>query len=87
MTGQPPRGDRPGPGNRRCGHPTADQRARSRVAPPAVDQYRAHRIDIVDELLQANQMTLVGLSARVGVTVATLSILKNSHAKPPGSAH
>jgi putative transcriptional regulator len=41
-----------------------------------------HRIAVhLDELLQANQMTLVELSSRVGVTVANLSILKNSHAK------
>ena len=41
-----------------------------------------HRIAVhLDELLQDNQMTLVELSARVGVTVANLSILKNGHAK------
>jgi putative transcriptional regulator len=41
-----------------------------------------HRIVVhLDELLQARQMTLVELSSRVGVTVANLSILKNSHAK------
>lgn len=41
-----------------------------------------HRIVVhLDELLQANQMTLVELSSRVGVTVANLSILKNGHAK------
>ena len=41
-----------------------------------------HRIAVhLDELLQANQMTLVELSSRVGVTVANLSILKNGHAK------
>ena len=41
-----------------------------------------HRIAVhLDELLEANGMTLVELSSRVGVTVANLSILKNSHAK------
>jgi putative transcriptional regulator len=41
-----------------------------------------HRIAVhLDDLLQANQMTLVELSSRVGVTVANLSILKNGHAK------
>ena len=41
-----------------------------------------HRIAVhLDELLEANEMTLVELSSRVGVTVANLSILKNSHAK------
>jgi putative transcriptional regulator len=41
-----------------------------------------HRIVIhLDELLQAREMTLVELSARVGVTVANLSVLKNGHAR------
>ena len=41
-----------------------------------------HRIAVhLDELLEANEMTLVELSSHVGVTVANLSILKNSHAK------
>jgi putative transcriptional regulator len=41
-----------------------------------------HRISVhLDELLQARGMTLVELSAHVGVTVANLSILKNGHAK------
>jgi putative transcriptional regulator len=41
-----------------------------------------HRISVhLDELLQAKGMTLVELSARVGVTVANLSILKNGHAR------
>ncbi|MDX6301769.1 MAG: putative transcriptional regulator [Nocardioidaceae bacterium] len=41
-----------------------------------------HRIAVhLDELLQANQMTLVDLSSKVGLTVANLSILKNGHAK------
>jgi len=41
-----------------------------------------HRIEVhLDELLAARDMTLVELSARVGVTVANLSILKNGHAR------
>jgi putative transcriptional regulator len=41
-----------------------------------------HRIAVhLDDLLLANQVTLVELSSRVGVTVANLSILKNGHAK------
>jgi putative transcriptional regulator len=41
-----------------------------------------HRIAVhLDEFLEANAMTLVELSSRVGVTVANLSVLKNSHAK------
>ena len=41
-----------------------------------------HRISVhLDELLLAKGMTLVDLSARVGVTVANLSILKNGHAR------
>jgi putative transcriptional regulator len=41
-----------------------------------------HRIKLhLDELLVARGMTLVELSARVGVTVANLSILKNGHAR------
>jgi putative transcriptional regulator len=41
-----------------------------------------HRIAVhLDELLVARGMTLVDLSARVGVTVANLSILKNGHAR------
>ena len=41
-----------------------------------------HRITVhLDELLVARGMTLVELSARVGVTVANLSILKNGHAR------
>jgi putative transcriptional regulator len=41
-----------------------------------------HRISVyLDELLVARGMTLVDLSARVGVTVANLSILKNGHAR------
>lgn len=41
-----------------------------------------HRIAVhLDELLAARAMTLVELSARVGVTVANLSVLKNGHAR------
>jgi putative transcriptional regulator len=41
-----------------------------------------HRIVVhLDELLAAREMTLVELSARVGVTVANLSILKNGHGR------
>ena len=41
-----------------------------------------HRIAVhLDELLAARGMTLVELSARVGVTVANLSILKSGHAR------
>jgi len=41
-----------------------------------------HRIEVrLDELLAARGITLVELSARVGVTVANLSILKNGHAR------
>jgi putative transcriptional regulator len=41
-----------------------------------------HRIQVhLDELLEARGMTLVELSARVGVTVANLSILKNGRAR------
>ncbi|MBB5867597.1 putative transcriptional regulator [Allocatelliglobosispora scoriae] len=41
-----------------------------------------HRIEVhLDDLLAARGMTLVELSARVGVTVVNLSILKNGHAR------
>lgn len=41
-----------------------------------------HRIEVhLDEVLAARGMTLVELSAIVGVTVANLSILKNGHAR------
>jgi putative transcriptional regulator len=41
-----------------------------------------HRISVhLDQLLEDRGMTLVELSARVGVTVANLSILKNGHAR------
>jgi putative transcriptional regulator len=44
---------------------------------PADHRVRVH----LDELLAAHGMTLVDLSAKVGVTVANLSILKNGHAR------
>ena len=41
-----------------------------------------HRIEVhLDELAAARGMTLVELSAKVGLTVANLSILKNGHAR------
>jgi putative transcriptional regulator len=41
-----------------------------------------HRIAVhLDALLAERGMTLVELSAKVGVTVANLSILKNGHAR------
>jgi len=41
-----------------------------------------HRIEVhLDEILAARGVTLVELSARVGVTVANLSVLKNGHAR------
>ena len=41
-----------------------------------------HRIDVhLDKLLADRGITLVELAARVGVTVANLSILKNGHAR------
>jgi putative transcriptional regulator len=41
-----------------------------------------HRIEVhLDKLLAERGMTLVELSAQVGVTVANLSILKNGHAR------
>ena len=41
-----------------------------------------HRIEVrLDELVAARNMTLVELSAKVGVTVANLSILKNGHSR------
>jgi putative transcriptional regulator len=41
-----------------------------------------HRITVhLEELLASRDMTLVDLSANVGVTVANLSILKNGHAR------
>ena len=41
-----------------------------------------HRITVhLDELLLARELTLVELSAKVGVTVVNLSILKNGHAR------
>ena len=47
-----------------------------------MDEASDHRIGVhLDELLLARGMTLVELSAKVGVTVANLSILKNGHAR------
>jgi len=41
-----------------------------------------HRIEVhLDELVAARGMSLVELSAKVDVTVANLSILKNGHAR------
>ncbi len=41
-----------------------------------------HRIEVhLDEILADRGMTLVELSAKVGVTVANLSILKNGRAR------
>ena len=41
-----------------------------------------HRIEVhLDNLLADRGITLVELSAQVGVTVANLSILKNGHAR------
>jgi putative transcriptional regulator len=41
-----------------------------------------HRVTVhLDKLLVDRGMTLVELSAKVGVTVANLSILKNGHAR------
>ncbi len=41
-----------------------------------------HRVEVrLDELVAARGMTLVDLSAKVDVTVANLSILKNGHAR------
>jgi putative transcriptional regulator len=51
--------------------------------PKATESTEAeHRITIhLDEMLTARNLTLVELAARVGVTVANLSILKNGHAR------
>jgi putative transcriptional regulator len=41
-----------------------------------------HRITVhLDEILAERELTLVELSAKVGVTVVNLSILKNGHAR------
>jgi putative transcriptional regulator len=41
-----------------------------------------HSIEIhLDELLMASGMTLTELANRAGITIANLSILKNSHAR------
>src|SRR4029077_13422929 len=60
----------------RCGHANRT-RHRHLMAEPQDHRIAGHLADLV----RANQMTLVWLSSRVGVTVANLSILKNSHAK------
>ena len=47
-----------------------------------LDPRDGHRITVgLDGLLAERNMTLTELSARVGVTVANLSILKNGHAR------
>lgn len=46
--------------------------------PPADD----HRVDVhIDRLLAERGMTLTDLAARVGITLANLSVLKNGHAR------
>lgn len=46
--------------------------------PPADD----HRVDVhIDRLLAERGMTLTDLAARVGITMANLSVLKNGHAR------
>lgn len=40
-----------------------------------------HIVSSLDEMLEKRGMTLVELSAQVGVTVANLSILKNNRAR------
>lgn len=41
-----------------------------------------HAIEVhLDELLTARSMTLTELSARTGITMANLSVLKNGHAR------
>ncbi len=46
------------------------------------DQESGHRVVChLDRLLTARGMTLLGLSARAGVTVANLSVLKNDRAR------
>ena len=46
--------------------------------PPADD----HRVDVhIDRLLAERGMTLTDLAAKVGITLANLSVLKNGHAK------
>ncbi len=47
-----------------------------------MDKPTGHRIEVrLDALIAARNTTLVDLSAKVGVTVANLSILKNGHAR------
>ena len=46
--------------------------------PPADE----HRVDVhLDRLLAERGMTLTDLAAKVGTTLANLSVLKNGHAK------
>ncbi|MGI5186059.1 helix-turn-helix domain-containing protein [Dactylosporangium sp. CA-152071] len=46
--------------------------------PPADD----HRVDVhIDRLLAERGMTLTDLAAKVGITLANLSVLKNGHAR------
>ena len=46
--------------------------------PPADE----HRVDVhLDRLLAERGMTLTDLAAKVGITLANLSVLKNGHAK------
>lgn len=46
--------------------------------PPADD----HRVDVhLDRLLAERGLTLTDLAARVGITLANLSVLKNGHAR------
>ena len=46
--------------------------------PPADE----HRVDVhIDRLLAERGMTLTDLAARVGITLANLSVLKNGHAR------
>jgi putative transcriptional regulator len=55
---------------------------RSSEPEPEAAESPEHRITIhLDEVLAARNLTLVELAARVGVTVANLSILKNGHAR------
>jgi putative transcriptional regulator len=46
--------------------------------PPAED----HRVEVhIDRLLAERGLTLTDLAARVGLTLANLSVLKNGHAR------
>jgi putative transcriptional regulator len=51
------------------------------MSPPPADQ-SDHAVTVhLDELLQAQAMTLTELAERVGITIVNLSILKNGRAK------